>query len=47
MSIFLKIILPSKDFDTLLADIVNYDFNTKNFKVSIFDEETVQMQVTQ
>jgi len=31
----------------LLADIVNYDFNTKNFKVSMFDEETVQMQVTQ
>jgi len=31
----------------LLADIVNYDFNTKNFKVSMFDGETVQMQVTQ
>ena len=31
----------------LLADIVNYDFNTKNFKVSMFDGETVQMQITQ
>ena len=31
----------------LLADIVNYDFNTKNFKVSMFDGEAVQMQVTQ
>ena len=31
----------------LFADIVNYDFNTKNFKVSMFDGETVQMQITQ
>ena len=31
----------------LFADIVNYDFNTKNFKVSMFDEESVQMQITQ
>ena len=30
---------------SLNADIINYDFETKNFKVSMFDEKTVKMKV--
>ena len=31
----------------LSADIINYNFDTKNFKVSMFDGEAIQMQITQ
>jgi hypothetical protein len=31
----------------LSADIINYNFDTKNFKISMFDGEAIQMQITQ
>ena len=39
-----KIIHPT---GTLRADKVDYDFETKYFKVSMFDEKTVKMKVFQ
>ena len=30
----------------LIADKINYDFETKHFKVSMFDDKSVQMKVT-
>ena len=32
---------------SLKADIINYDFETKNFKVSMFGDKTVKMKVIQ
>ena len=32
---------------SLIADKIDYDFNTKFFKVSMFDEEKVKMKVIQ
>ena len=29
----------------LIADEINYDFETKNLKVTMFDEEQIQMKV--
>ena len=32
---------------SLLADKINYDFETKNFKVSMFDDKAIKMKVIQ
>ena len=32
--------------DSLRADKIDYDFETKNFKVSMFDDQSVKMKVT-